>query len=230
MFLPLNDENPLRIIPFQVVTVSIMTICIVALIYKVTLPEHGELALSHAYGFIPAVYTDTVPCTADICPLPSELTIVTAMFIHAGWLHLLGNMLFLWIYGDNVEDSMGHIKFLNFYLLCGAVAALIQAVSDPGSEAPMIGASGAIGGVLGAYLMLHPRVRVLVLVLPVLALRIPAFIVIGLWVISQVVAIAFQDASNVAFWAHLGGFAAGAALIPFFKRRDVPLFDGNVAH
>ena len=155
---------------------------------------------------------------------------LTALFLHASWLHLLGNMLFLWIYGDNVEDAMGHFKFLVFYLICGATAALAQAWSEPASQIPMIGASGAIGGVLGAYLMLHPRVKVLVLFLPIFPIRIPAFIVIGLWVGTQVVAVVYQEASNVAFWAHLGGFAAGVALVPFFKRANVPLYDGNVAH
>ena len=161
--------------------------------------------------------------------VPAAATLLTSMFLHGGWLHLIGNMLYLWIFGDNVEDAMGHGRFVLFYLVCGLAAALAQAGLDPGSEVPMVGASGAISGVLGAYLMLHPRAHVLVLIpLGILTqlVRLPALIVLAFWFGLQL----FQQLSappgqgGVAFMAHIGGFVAGMALVPLFKRPRVRLF------
>src|SRR6202044_391962 len=146
-----------------------------------------------------------------------------------GWMHLLGNMLFLWIYGDNVEDALGHVRFLAFYLLCGIAAVFAQALSDPGSPYPIIGASGAISGVLGAYLMLFPRARVLTLVLlPFFftTLRIPAMLLLLLWFAVQLISdLAVPDGgASIAFRAHIGGVLTGMLLVPLFKRRDGALF------
>jgi membrane associated rhomboid family serine protease len=150
--------------------------------------------------------------------------LVTSQFLHGSWMHLIGNMLFLWIFGDNIEDSVGHLRFLVFYLLCGAIAGLAFAVSDPGVQAPTIGASGAIAAVLGAYIVLHPRARVLVLVgwWPV---HMPAFLVLGIWILFQVLNAAYAqpNETDVAFLAHIAGFIAGAILVFFFKRRTVPM-------
>jgi membrane associated rhomboid family serine protease len=151
------------------------------------------------------------------------------MFMHGGWLHLGFNMLFLWIFGDNVEDSMGHARFLAFYLACGVAAALAQALVNPSSTIPMIGASGAISGVLGAYLLLHPRATVRTVIflgIFVTMMHLPALIVLGLWFLMQLVSAAFSTSgeAGVAFWAHVGGFVAGLALVPFFKKRTVKLF------
>jgi membrane associated rhomboid family serine protease len=150
------------------------------------------------------------------------------MFMHGGWMHLLGNLLFLWIYGDNVEDAMGHWRFLAFYLLCGVAAILAQALSDPNSPYPIIGASGAISGVLGAYLLLFPRARVLTLVLlPFFftTLRMPAMLLLLLWFAVQLISdLAVPDGgASVAFRAHIGGFLTGMLLVPLLKRRDVSL-------
>jgi len=153
------------------------------------------------------------------------------MFLHGGWMHLIGNMLYLWIFGNNVEDAMGHGRFIVFYLLCGIAAALAQAFQDPGSAVPMIGASGAIGGVLGAYVLLYPRARVLVVV-PLgfffYTLRIPAMIVLGLWFGLQFVStmLAGDQIGGVAYWAHIGGFVAGMVLILPFRKKGFPLFAG----
>jgi membrane associated rhomboid family serine protease len=150
------------------------------------------------------------------------------MFMHGGWMHLIGNMLYLWIFGDNVEDSMGHARFLVFYLLCGIAAVLAQALPDPSSIVPMVGASGAISGVLGAYLLLYPLARVLV-VIPLgfilQTMRIPAGIVLLLWFGLQLLSNAMQSAGQggVAFRAHIGGFVAGMILIPLFKQRQFRL-------
>ena len=153
---------------------------------------------------------------------------LTSMFLHGGWLHLLGNMLYLWIYGDNVEDSMGHGRFLLFYCLCGIAAVYAQALSDPHSAFPIIGASGAISGILGAYLLLFPRAKVLTLVvLPFFftTLRLPAMWLLLLWFAAQLVSdLGLHGGDGVAFRAHIGGFLAGMLLVPLLKRRNTPLF------
>ncbi len=150
--------------------------------------------------------------------------------MHGGLMHLGGNMLFLWIFGDNVEDSMGRIKFIIFYLLAGIAAAYTQAFIDPSSEIPMIGASGAIAGVLGAYLLLHPKANVNVLlwiIIFITVIRVPASIVLGFWIISQFFYFGLSTGGEggVAYFAHIGGFIAGMALIPFFKNAEIPLWE-----
>jgi membrane associated rhomboid family serine protease len=147
------------------------------------------------------------------------------MFFHADVFHLVGNMLFLWVFGDNVEDAMGHFKFLFFYLACGIFAALFHSWMLPNSQLPLIGASGAVAGVIAAYLMLHPRVSVWVLAFKVIPLRITAGIALGIWIAFQVVMIVLADVGPTAWWAHIGGLIAGGVLIIFLRRPGVPLFD-----
>ncbi len=157
-------------------------------------------------------------------------TIVTSMFLHGGWMHLIGNMLFLWIFGDNMEDQLGHVGFLIFYLLCGGAAGLAQVYADPFSNIPMVGASGAIAGVMGGYLVLFPRARVdLLLIIFIIfkVITVPAWLMLGLWFGLQLVSGAAADAAagGVAYWAHAGGFIAGLVLIlPAFLRRGGPAF------
>ncbi|HEY5790492.1 MAG TPA: rhomboid family intramembrane serine protease [Gammaproteobacteria bacterium] len=175
----------------------------------------------YSFGMIPAVLFDRVALPDALARIPAEVTVLTSMFMHGGWLHLLGNLLYLWIFGNNVEDRFGHLRFLLFYLLCGIAAALAQALSAPGSEVPMVGASGAISGVLGAYLLLWPRARILVLVpLGIIfwTLRLPALVVLGLWFALQLVSSLATDPGQggVAFLAHVGGFVAGMVLLPLF--------------
>jgi membrane associated rhomboid family serine protease len=155
--------------------------------------------------------------------IPASATIVTSMFLHGSVLHLLGNMLYLWIFGDNVEDRLGRVRFIAFYVACGAVAALGQGVADPRSPVPMIGASGAISGVLGAYLVLYPRARVLVLLpllLIVTTVRVPAVVVLGIWFAGQLLSslLAPSGSGGVAFAAHVGGFVAGILAVRVFLR------------
>jgi membrane associated rhomboid family serine protease len=180
------------------------------------------------YGLVPAHLTGS----GDLknCAELGYLNILTSMFMHGGWFHIIGNMLFLWIFGGNVEDSMGSFRFLAFYLLSGLAAALGQMASNVDSLIPMVGASGAIGGVMGGYLVLYPRVKVHVLV-PVFIIfwtfRVPAWGMLGYWIGLQVVeGLLSQDSTGggVAFWAHVGGFAAGAALVMIFKDDEL-LFD-----
>lgn len=230
MFLPLHDQNPLRVIPFQLVTFSIIVLCVVVFLYQQVLQGEQEQAFLLSYGMLPAVLFDHRELAPELALLPAELTLLSSMFLHVGWMHLVGNMAFLWVFGDNVEDSMGHWRFLLFYLACGVIASLAHALAQSDSISPLIGASGGVSGVIGAYLMLHPRVKVMVLVLMRVPLRLPAYWIIGFWIGLQVFSIVTGVKGDTAWWAHIGGLIAGAILLPFFKRDSVPLFDRGTRH
>jgi membrane associated rhomboid family serine protease len=231
MFLPLKDSNPLRVIPFQIVTAGLIAACVATYLWQVSLPAGAGTDAILSFGLIPAVLFDYGDLPPGLAVIPAGATLITSMFMHAGWLHLGGNMAYLWVFGDNIEDAMGHVRFLVFYVLCGIAAALAHGLSDPDSISPMIGASGAVSGVLGAYLLLHPKVRVIVLLFYRIPLPLPAFIVLGGWLALQVYNVYLDggppgaDDGGPAWWAHIGGFAAGMVLIPFMRRKDVPLFD-----
>ncbi|MDX1512871.1 MAG: rhomboid family intramembrane serine protease [Gammaproteobacteria bacterium] len=226
--IPLKDDNPVRTTPF--VSWSLMAICILVFLWQVSLgPRAGQEAV-YALGVIPAVLLEGARLPPEVAWVSPELTIFTSMFMHGGWLHLIGNMLYLWIFSDNVEDSMGHARFIVFYLLCGVAAVFAQALPDPDSTIPMIGASGAISGVLGAYLLLYPHARVVVLIpLGFISqiVRMPAGMVLVLWFVLQLVQsmMAPKGAAGVAFGAHIGGFLAGMALVSLFKKRRVRLLN-----
>lgn len=226
VFLPLYDRNPRHRIPFQYVTVALIGICVVIYLMQSDLGGRAGHALVLGLGIVPSVLTGQAQLPADLYLVPAWMTLLTSAFLHTGFWHLFGNMLYLWIFGDNVEDSMGHGRFGAFYALCAVVAGLTQVVADPASNVPVIGASGAISGVLGAYLMLHPRRRVWVLII-FRTWPMPVWLVLGMWIAFQVAAVTvFYDAdSGTAFWAHIGGFVAGAILIIPFRHKSVPLFD-----
>ena len=198
----------------------------------------ADLALAKSVcnlGLIPGELTATLPpgtrfpigeglaCVTDPGRQVSHL--FTSMFLHGGWMHLMGNMWFLWIFGNNVEDSMGRLRFIAFYLITGLAAAFGQVVTNPNSVVPMVGASGAISGVMGAYLILYPRVKVYVLI-PIFifftSIALPAWMMLGYWFLIQLVSGLFtgDDMGGVAFWAHIGGFVAGVVLIKLFARDD----------
>jgi len=227
MFLPLHDANPLKIIPFQFVTVTIIAACVVAFLWQVSQGQTETGELVYGLGMIPAVLFGGRELEPALVMVPAELTLITSMFLHSGWLHLIGNMLYLWVFGDNIEDSMGHLKFAAFFLVCGVAGGLAHAFANGDSASPVIGASGAVSGVLGAYLMLHPKVKVLVLVIKWIPLRLSAYIVLGGWIALQLfeLFVSSNEASQIALWAHVGGFAVGAALIVPMRRRNLPLFD-----
>jgi membrane associated rhomboid family serine protease len=189
--------------------------------------DEGFLRIVYAFGAIPAVLFDDAALPHEVSLIPPWFTLATSMFLHGGLAHLLGNMLFLWVFGDNVEDAMGHGRFIVFYLLCGLIAALAHAIAVPDSVAPMIGASGAISGVLGAYFILHPRVQVWIIVFAFIPVRLPTYVVLGTWAATQLVlSFTADEATNqVAWWAHIAGFAAGAALIRYFRYPHVALWD-----
>lgn len=225
--IPLRDDVPTNTTP--VVTVALIVICSLIFLWQVSLGERGFETVVYRLGVIPAALLRHETLPPEYYLIPPWLTILTSMFLHGGWMHLIGNMLYLWIFGNNVEDAMGHGRFVVFYIGCGIVAALVQALPNPDSTIPMIGASGAISGVLGAYLLLHPRAHVLVLV-PLgfftQLVHLPAMLVLGLWFGLQLLssALAEPGAGGVAFGAHVGGFIAGMALVPLFRRRGVRLF------
>ncbi|MGQ9368560.1 rhomboid family intramembrane serine protease [Azospirillum sp. ST 5-10] len=226
-FFPLYDDNPTR--RFPAVTLAIVALCVLVFAWQFTLGPRAEALAVFSYGLVPALLFGYAELPPQVAAVPPWATVVTSLFLHGGFLHLGGNMLYLWIFGNNVEDSMGRGRFVLFYLLCGVAAALAQSLAAPQSEVPMIGASGAIGGVLGAYLVLHPRANVRVLlwiVIFVTLVNVPAVIVLGVWFLGQILSgmATPTGGGGVAFWAHVGGFIAGVVLIPFFRRRDVGLW------
>jgi len=225
--IPLNDDNPTRIWP--IVSYTVLGACVLVFLWQFSLNQQAAREAVYALGMVPAVLIGEVSLPPDVALVPAPVTLVTSMFLHGGWMHIIGNMLYLWVFGDNVEDAMGHWRFIAFYLVCGMAAALAQLALDPSSQVPMIGASGAIAGLLGAYLILHPKAHVLVLIplgIFTQLIRVPAMLVLGLWFVLQLFNQATSgEGAGVAFMAHIGGFVAGMGLIPLFKYRRVKLFD-----
>jgi membrane associated rhomboid family serine protease len=229
---PIRDENPHFLMPF--VTLALIAANGLSWALLQGLGFDPRLAESVCeLGLIPGELLGRLPAGVAIplgeravCVIqgaPGWHTTVTSMFMHGGWFHLIGNMWFLWIFGNNVEDSMGHARFVVFYLACGLAAAALQVISQPDSGIPMVGASGAIGGVMGAYIVLYPRVRVHMLVIFGIFVRtiiVPASFMLGYWFLIQLLGGAVslgRDGGGVAFWAHVGGFAAGAVLVFLFR-------------
>jgi membrane associated rhomboid family serine protease len=227
VFIPVTDTNRRTWIRYHYVTLLLICACSAMFVVQLAGGQEGFLRMVYTFGTIPAVLFGGAMLPEEVALLPPWLTLATSMFLHGGLAHLLGNMLFLWVFGDNVEDAMGHGRFIVFYLLCGIIAALAHAVVAADSVAPMIGASGAISGVLGAYFILHPRVHVWILVFAFIPVRLPTWLVLGTWAAMQVIlAFTVDEATNqVAWWAHIAGFAAGAGLIGYFRYPHVALWD-----
>lgn len=212
--LPIRDKNPSHSLPF--IVYLLVTANIFAFVYQLSLPEQALTVFIQNYGLVPARYPGLLTLVLD--PLPW----ISSMFLHGGFGHLFGNLLYLFIFGDNIEDRLGHRRFIWFYLLCGLCAAIAQFLSDPTSTIPMVGASGAISGVLGAYLVLFPRAKVVTfwwIIIFIRLVELPAIIYLGLWFLYQLVsglAETQTGGAGVAFWAHIGGFVAGVVLIKLF--------------
>ncbi len=232
MFVPLHDNNPLKSIHFQYVTVGLIALNLAVFVAFQTgwfFPLNERLA---AFTLIPKEFwTDGAPFTSHASvpegalPVQESWTLVTYMFVHGNMMHLLGNMLFLWVFGDNVEDAMGHFRFLMFFLMCGVFAGLSHTLAMQSSEIPVIGASGGVAGIVAAYLMLHPRVKIWVLALWRIPIKIPAAWVLGFWALLQLFSAVTSSGDGIAWWAHVGGLVAGAVLILFMRRPGVALFD-----
>ena len=220
MLLPLKDDNPTS--SFPLVTIGIILANGLIFFHQVTLDFAESQRFLFQCGAIPYQITHgTVLHVVPLIPLP--LTIFSSMFLHGGFLHLFGNMLYLWIFGNNIEDTLGHFRFFLFYLVCGLLAAVIQIISDPNLKVPMVGASGAIAGILGSYLLLFPGARILTLFflfIFVKLIRIPALIILGFWFFIQLLSVGGAAVSNVAFFAHIGGFLGGLTLVKLFQPRQ----------
>jgi membrane associated rhomboid family serine protease len=238
---PLRDHNPTEILPLFSVLIGLATLG--AWIVLQGAGQHDPLLASIcSLGVVPGDVTGLAGTNRDaLCSAPSvgPLGLFTSMFLHGGWGHLIGNLWFLYVFGNNIEDSMGHLSFLGFYLLTGVVAAGAQIALDPTSTVPMVGASGAISGIMGAYIVLYPRVRVDTLI-GFWVFQVPAWAMLGYWLVLQLSGVLMVQATGggVAYGAHLGGFIAGVVLIPIFrnrklvdaKRRGVVLSRGEIDH
>jgi membrane associated rhomboid family serine protease len=228
MFIPLHDAVELKYIRVQWVTIGIIAVNVVVwALTSLAEPETAERA-SLGFGFIPAVIFHYAVLDPSVILVPKDATFLTYAFLHLDVWHLGSNMLFLWVFGDNVEDALGHVRFLAFYLLCAAGGAALPGLVGPYTEGPLIGASGAISGVVAAYFLLHPRVRVWVLVLMRIPLPLPAFIPLALWIVQQFAMLALDLDGMVSWGAHVGGILCGAMLVVFMRRRGVPLFDRTI--
>jgi len=227
--IPLRDDNPTTIVP--VMTVGLIVLNVLVFLYQISLgPRGGELFV-YQFGAIPSVIFGSQTLPSELVAIPASFSIFTSMFLHGGYMHLIGNMLYLWIFGNNIEDAMSHGRFVVFYLLTGVVASMSHFLTDVTSEIPTIGASGAISGVLGAYILLYPRARVLVLIPLGFFMRvmyIPAGFVLGFYFVIQVFQGTFslgEGGGGVAWFAHIGGFIAGLLLVGLFKQPTVRFFN-----
>ena len=213
--IPLRDVIPSRTTPY--ITTTIIVLNAITWLFEVSLPQDSLNQFIGTYGVVPAYF--------------SPPTLITSMFLHGSWMHVIGNMWYLWIFGDNVEDRVGHGRFIVFYLLCGTAAAIGQIVMDPTSTLPTIGASGAIAGVMGAYFVLYPQSRVLTLIPLIIfweVIELPAYILLGFWFVMQLfsagtiaVTASSHGSGGVAFAAHVAGFVVGMAGVFVFKKRDI---------
>ncbi|MBX7078211.1 MAG: rhomboid family intramembrane serine protease [Nannocystaceae bacterium] len=233
---PYRDDNPTLRTPVVTIALIAVNVLIWVLLQgagtepalTASICEHGAIPANLTGALRHEVAVELAPqVTCIVGPHADWLTVPSSMFMHGGWMHLLGNMWFLWLFGNNVEDSMGRVRFVGFYLLCGLAACAAQVLANGHSLVPMVGASGAIGGVMGAYIVLYPRVRVhmlVVLVVFVFTVTVPAYFMLGYWILLQVLGALPQwssDAAGVAYWAHIGGFAAGALLIRLFANPEL---------
>lgn len=228
--IPIKDDIPSR--TFPIVNIMLIVLNVFVFLAEVSLGPKLQYLFGHL-GVVPAKFFASYYIAGDriiyIGTVDRILPLFTSLFLHGGWLHLIGNMLYLWIFGDNVEDRMGHLRYLIFYILCGVIASLTHIALNPTSTVPCVGASGAIAGVLGAYMLLYPTARVVVLVtffFYIDFVALPALLVLGLWFVMQffsgVLSLGVENAASggVAWWAHIGGFVAGMVLLFVFKKRN----------
>lgn len=228
MFIPLHDANSLKYIKHQYVTIALILINVLVYIFTALGSDYDAQLAAVGFGYIPSVAFDLAELPAEYVIVPEQLTYLTYAFVHVDIFHLGGNMLFLWVFGDNVEDALGHFRYLIFYMLCAISGALLHGLIVPESQEPLIGASGAIAGIVAAYLILHPRVKVWILAFGRIPLRIPAYITLGLWILFQFAMLLFQTEDQVSWACHAGGIVAGAVLVLLLRRRGTPLPDRKI--
>src|SRR5215213_11767605 len=222
MVIPLYDTDPLDRNPWAVVTWTLIIINVIVFLAELGASEETGIATIRDYALIPAAITGKVTLGGSLPPIMSAFTYT---FLHGGWSHIIGNMLFLWVLGDNIEDAMGSVRFLFFYFLCGAAGGLMHVFIYPDSVVPLVGASGAVAGVVAAYFMLRPCARILVLVFGFVPLRLGSAWVLGFWALAQVWHVLSPSQGATAWWAHIGGMIMGAILVVALRRPELRLFD-----
>ena len=232
MFLPIGDDIEREAAPFQFLTILFVFGCVGAFGWEISLPAETAWQQIIPFTMIPAVVFGYEQLPLEMMMIPVEFTMVTSIFLHGGWEHLIGNMIFLWVFGSSVEEATGHFRFFLLYLLCGLAASFGHIMVDPTSSVPTLGASGAISGIMGAYLLVYPfnRIKVLVFAMSIIVVRVPALLWIGGWILWQCVEIWSaaagpqpDEAGGVAWTAHVAGFMAGMFLITFLRRPGVKL-------
>ena len=226
--IPIRDDQPRYSTPY--VTYFLIALNVVVFLYEVSvgMQSHQALnALIYEFGMVPRHVTGALTGASPVNPVAAFLPILTSMFLHGSWLHIIGNMWVLWIFGDNIEDYLGHFPYLLFYFLSGFAAGFAHILLNLGSDVPSVGASGAIAGVMGAYFLLYPRARVLIWFPPIFLFHLPAWLALGYWFLVQflsgattsIVYTSQTSGGGIAFWAHVGGFVAGLAMIKIFPER-----------
>jgi membrane associated rhomboid family serine protease len=222
MVIPIYDNDPLEKSHQAFVNWTLIALNVAAFLVQINVTEDATLVITRDYALIPAAIIGKVTLGGSLPPI---LSVFTYMFLHGGWMHLIGNMLFLWVLGDNIEDAMGHLRYFFFYMLCGAAGGIAFLLSGPDAVVPLIGASGAVAGVVAAYLMLRPCAKITFLAFGFLPLRLGSAWVLGFWVLVQIWNVITVHGGNTAWWAHIGGLAAGAVLVVILRRPDVTLFE-----
>jgi len=228
MFIPLHDANSLQHIKLQYVTIGLIAANVIVFLLTSLGSNEFTNATVLELGYIPSTIYDIAERPPELTLVPDYATFITYAFLHSDIFHLGGNMLFLWVFGDNVEDALGHLRYLIFYLLCAIAGAFVHGVVAQDSQAPLIGASGSIAGVVAAYLVLHPRVKVWILAFARIPLRVPAYVALALWILFQFVMFLAGGEDQVSWGAHVGGIIAGAILVFIMRRRDQPVLDRQV--
>jgi membrane associated rhomboid family serine protease len=229
--IPVHDEDHGYFEDFRPwVMWTILAANVATLICVWLLAEEMQNLIAFTFGVVPAFLIEATAVDDLGLPVSPYATLVTYTFLHGSWIHLAGNMIFLWVFGDNVEAAMGHFRFALFYILCGAAGGVAHVASDPASAVPLVGASGAIAGIVAAYLMLHPWAHVTVLVFGLVTARIHAYWLLGAWIAWQFVAALLLSSGEVAYWSHVGGLLTGAALVVVLRRPGVGLFQRHLAH
>lgn len=231
MFIPLHDDNPLENLTRPWVNYALIALTVLTFFVTGGTDTDEIQQSAFSFGLVPSVVNDIGELPADYVLIPETATYVTYAFLHANFLHLAGNMLFLWVFGDNIEDAVGHWRYLAFYLLSAAGGGLTYSLLNASSELPLIGASGAVAGIVGAYLLLHPRVKLWVLLLGKIPFRLSAGYILVAWAAFQIINlfIAAPGEDNIAWLAHIGGFITGGLLILVLRRPGVALLDRNIA-
>jgi membrane associated rhomboid family serine protease len=222
VFVPLHDSTPLKVIRFQAVTLIIIAVEVAVYLVTGAFATPSSLAATATlWGVVPGEFTGVLPPALGYDPVPEPVTLISYQFLHGGWWHLISNMLFLWVFADNIEDAYGHVAFALLYVTSGVIAALVHVLAMPSSAAPLVGASGAVSGILGAYLVLFPKARVWVLLAARIPLRIGAVWVLGGWFGLQLFSwwMTRNSETDIAWGAHIGGFIAGAAITYAIRRR-----------